>query len=49
MPMPAANSIAVQVNRLNCGRAWSGPSFVVPMRPRASISTKATTTPAVTM
>ena len=46
-PMPAANSIAAQVKRLNLGLEWSGPSFVRPRRVNATMSTKTTTMPAV--
>lgn len=48
-PMPAAKSIAVHVNMLNCGRAWSGPMRTLPPRLAATMITKPITTVAVRM
>lgn len=45
--MPAAKSMAPQVNRPNLGWEWSGPIFVVPVLRKATTRTKTTTTPAV--
>ena len=47
--MPAAKSIAVHVNMLNCGRAWSGPMRTLPPRLAATMITKPITTVAVRM
>ncbi len=41
--MPAANSMAAQVNMPNWGLEWSGPSLVFPTRDSAVTRTKATT------
>ncbi len=40
MPMPAANSIAAQLSRLNSGFDCSGPSFTEPKREQAMQTTK---------
>ena len=40
MPMPAANSIAAQLSRLNSGLDCSGPSFTEPNREQAMQTTK---------
>src|SRR5699024_11585005 len=48
-PIPAANNIDAQVNIRYLGRECSGPSRVLPTRPRAMIMTKSTMIPAVRM
>ena len=40
MPIPAANSIAAQLSKLNSGLDCSGPSFTDPKREQAMQTTK---------
>ena len=48
-PIPAANSMAVHVNRLNWGFAWSGPILMVPCLLAATRITNTITRAAVRM
>src|SRR5699024_170560 len=48
MPTPAAKSMATQVNRLYCGREWSGPMRTLPSGEAATQMTNPITTVTVT-